>query len=89
MNIVKTPKEILDELKPCHWQYNKILDLDDKIHYGFIAQDLLKSFGTEYAFVDTDEEYLKVNYNEFIGVLTSIIKNQEQRILELERKINC
>lgn len=102
MNIVKeegalAPKEILKNLKPCHWKYKPDSDTDipglydDKIHYGFIAQDLLKSFGDEYAFVVNDgndeDAYLRVNYMQFIGILTSVVKDQEERIQKLENQI--
>jgi hypothetical protein len=79
----KTPQEILKELKPCHWKYKPETGLGDKIHYGFIAQDLLE-IGEEYAFVNQDEKYLRVNYQEFIGILVSVIKDQEERISKLE-----
>ena len=102
MNIVKrkdvlSPSEILKKLKPCNWKYKpdnetNIIGLcDDKIHYGFIAQDLLETFGDDYAFVIKDstceDSYLKVNYIQFIGIITSVVKDQEKRIQKLENQI--
>lgn len=81
------PKDILKELNACSWKYNNEMGLGDKIHYGFIAQDLLKSFGSEYAFVDETQEFLKVNYHEFIGIFASILKSQQDDINTLKDQI--
>lgn len=83
-----TPREILTRLLPCSWRYNKIKpELGDKIHFGFIAQDLLRAFGDKYGFVDTTNDYLKVNYTEFIAPMVSIIMEQDARIQQLEQKL--
>lgn len=65
------------------------MDLDEKIHYGFLAQDLLASFGDEYAFVakDKNSDYLKVNYFEFIAPIVSIVKKQQEEIENLKKEI--
>ena len=83
-----TPKEILDKLNPYQYRYNKMKDLGNQINFGFMAQDLLESFGSDYAFVDTTDEYYKVNYHQFIGILTSVVKEQQQELdaLKIEMK---
>jgi hypothetical protein len=83
----KNPKEIIDKLKACTWRYNNIKHLDDKIHYGFIAQDILEAFGDEYNFVDDSEEFYKVNYLEFIAPIIHVVQEQERNIKYLEYKI--
>lgn len=83
-----TPCDIVFQLKPCTWRYNTTIPgLGDKIHYGFLAQDLVYSFGDEYGFVDTTGEYMKVNYGEFIAPLTKVVQDQEQRIIQLEQQL--
>lgn len=79
--------EIFNKLRPVKWQYNKIKNLGDKIHFGFIAQEL-QELGKDYAFVDDSGEYLKVNYTEFIGILTSVVKQQQQEINILKEEIS-
>jgi hypothetical protein len=82
-----TPQEIIQRLKPCTWKYNSIKDLGDKTHFGFIAQEVLETFGSDYNFVDTSEEYLKINYFEFIAPLVKVVQNQDLKIKELEERI--
>jgi hypothetical protein len=87
-----TPREIIKKLKVVRWVYNSIKQLGDKVHYGFIAQDLLETFGDKYNFVSTEEEFMKVNYEELIGPIVGFINEldekidaQEKRITELEK----
>jgi len=82
-----TSKQIINDLKPCSWIYKSETGLGDKTHFGFIAQDLLNSFGDECDFVDQTNEYMKVNYLEFIGVLTSVVKQQQDDIAKLQEQI--
>lgn len=81
------PSEIIRRLKPSSWKYNKIKQLGNKIHYGFIAQDVLQEFGNDYNFVDETEEYLKINYVEFIGPMVTVLQEQADQIQQLEHKI--
>lgn len=64
-------------------------ELGDKTHFGFIAQDLLELFGSDYGFVDESGQYLKVNYMEFIAPLVKVIQEQDKRIQELEEQIGA
>lgn len=79
-------QDIFNKLKPVRWRYNDKKDLGDKIHFGFIAQDLLE-LGDEYGFVDKSGEYLKVNYFEFIGILTSVVQAQQEEINILKDEV--
>ena len=83
-----TPKEIIFRLKPCTWRYNDVLpNLGDKLHYGFIAQDLVREFGDDYGFVDQSGEFMRVHYTEFIAPAIAVIQEQEDRIKQLEKQI--
>ena len=83
-----TPKEIISRLLPCSWRYNDVKpELGKKLHYGFIAQDLLEEFGEEYGFVDTSGEYLRVNYMEFIAPLVHVVQEQNKKIKQLEQQL--
>ena len=62
-------------------------ELGDKTHFGFIAQEVLHSFGPTYGFVDESGQFLKVNYSEFIGPMVKIIQEQDKRISQLEQQI--
>ncbi len=81
-------EDIIYSLKPCQYRYNDIKIINDKINYGFIAQDLLNSFGEEYNFVVKDKTgYLMVNYDQFISPMVKVIQLQKQKIEELENRI--
>jgi len=80
-------REIIEKLKPCSWVYNDILELGDKIHFGFIAQELLDAFGSTYGFVEQGGDFLKVNYIEFIAPLVKIVQEHDARIASLEQQI--
>ena len=82
-----TPKEIFKKLNPCGWQYNGKNGSGDKYSYGFIAQDLLRDFGEKYDFVRKDGEYYSVDYGKFVGVMVQVIKEQEERIEQLENQL--
>jgi hypothetical protein len=90
---------LLEKLKPCMFRYDpdKLKGSDNKLHFGFIAQDLVELFPVdEYGIVviNPHNNNLMVNYNEFIGMLTkwqqqlySIIKVQQNQINALQEKI--
>lgn len=84
------PREIIQKLKVCRYKYNEKLPLGDKIQYGFLAQDLLSDFGDEYNFVvkDTESDYFKVNYYQFIAPLVSVVQEQQKEIECLREEIN-
>ena len=83
--------EIIKKLKPVKFKYNKTLSelSDERFHIGFIAQDLAQVFSMdEYAIVGEREGYLYVNYHEIIPILVMAIKEQQEKIKELEKKVN-
>lgn len=84
-----TPEEIISKLRPCHYHYNKVKELGDKVNFGFIAQDLLEDFGEKYNFVQKDEkeEFYQVNYHQFIAPLVSVVKKQQEELKLLKEEI--
>ncbi len=86
MNQSNTAEDIFNKLNPVKWKYNDKLDLGDKTHFGFIAQEL-QELGDDFSFVDDTGEYLKVNYNEFIGIMVSVMKQQQLDINKLKSDI--
>lgn len=84
-----TPKEIIEGLKPCSYKYNDNERFEDKVNFGFLAQDILDAFGDSYNFVTMDKEsqYYKVNYFQFIAPLVSVVKEQQAEIKLLKEEI--
>lgn len=86
--------DLVDELKPVRFMYNWGTDYT----YGFIAQDVRdvipELVGVKHGEGDPEDGYLGLNYDAFVPILTAklqkhtrIIKEQEDRIAELERQI--
>lgn len=82
--------DLVDRLKPAYFK----LKLDNKSHFGFIAQDVLEV--TPEIVFDINvpdgeggisESYMALNYHEFIPILTAKIQSQEKRIKDLEDKV--
>lgn len=84
--------EIINKLKPVIFKYNDIIPelKDDKIHMGFMAQDLQELFGKNYAIVskNKDTDYLMVQYHELIAPLTKAIQELSKKVEDLEKKLN-
>ena len=79
-----SPEEIIDNLRPATYK----LKIDNKYHYGFIAQDVLEKFGDEYDFVTKGQDgYFALNYHEFIAPIVSLLKKQSEEIRYLKQKI--
>jgi len=81
--------EIVNKLKPIKFRYNDIIsNSDNKVHMGFIAQDLLEIFGPEYAVVKENDDtgYLTVSYHELIAVLVKSIQELSQQVSKLENQ---
>lgn len=76
------------QLKPVTYTWNKAgkdKGGNDKIQYGFIAQEVEKAI-PDAVFTDKDG-YKSVNYIEVIPVLTQKIKDQDQIIKELIKRV--
>lgn len=85
------PKDLIRRLKntTASYRYNKVKDLGDKVHFGFMAQKLVEEFGEDYAFVrkDPNGEYWMVDPGEFIAPIVSVINDQQDQIDELKRML--
>jgi len=78
--------EIVKKLKPCEFKWKTGI-FDDKIHFGLIAQDVEKIFPKDkYGIVENKEEFLMINYQEFIPFLVKAIQELEEKIKVLEEK---
>ncbi|HCA05970.1 tail fiber domain-containing protein [Chryseobacterium sp.] len=75
------------ELNPIKYNFKKGIDEkinDEKIHFGFSAQEVQKIFPN---LVNEKKGYLRVNYIEFIPLLLQQIQDQNERIEALEETI--
>jgi hypothetical protein len=92
---------IFDTLKPVKFEYSKDF-LGKGTHFGYIAQDVVKSFENEgesidgYSFIyqaeiedDSDEQYYQLNKSDFIALNTWQIQKLKSRIVELENRLEA
>lgn len=70
----------LNKLEPVQYKYNG----DTKIHYGFIAQNVERSFPE--LVISMQSDYKAVNYTEFIPILLKKIQLLEREVKELKDK---
>jgi hypothetical protein len=60
-------------------------NFDDKLHFGFLAQEIQKSYPN---LVSEDEKgYLSLNYTEFIPLIINAMQEQNAKIIKLEQEI--
>ena len=92
---------IFHTLKPVKFEYSKDF-LGKGTHFGYIAQDVVKSFENEgesiedYSFIyqseiedDSDEQYYQLNKSDFIALNTWQIQKLKSRIEELENRLEA
>jgi len=92
---------IFDSLKPVHFEYSKDY-LGQGIHFGYVAQDVIKSFEDngekveDYAFIyesamedDLTKKYYQLNQTEFMALNTWQIQKLKNRIAELENRLDA
>tara|TARA_Y100001938_G_scaffold31118_1_gene42400 strand:- start:1808 stop:2485 length:678 start_codon:yes stop_codon:yes gene_type:complete len=78
--------QMLRELKPVSFYYNKEYSLDpERKHYGFIAQEYKEQL-PDATYTDESTGKLCIDTNELIGVLVAAFKELEGRITRLEVK---
>lgn len=82
--------EIVKKIKPCkfHYKSDGVMCFDEKIHFGFVAQELNEVFPKEeYNIVQVgDGGYMKVNPGEIVPILVKCIQELSERIEELEKE---
>lgn len=61
-------------------------DKPERLHHGFIAQDLLSARSDE-AIVSKGKEYYSVEYDELIADLVNVVQDQEKRISDLAKRL--
>ena len=79
----KTPNVL--NLNPVKYSFKS--DINNKIHYGFIAQDVEKIYPE--LVKSSDLGYKTVNYIEIIPLLLSKMKDMQGEIDELREQIEC
>lgn len=85
---LETKKSIdfINQLKPVQYKFKKDLNT---IHHGFIAQDVnqIVDGWNVVKKANNEEETLSLRYTEIIADLVVVVKDQNKRISELEKKI--
>ncbi len=80
-DITKIDPETAKHLLPVKFRFKG----DDKIHYGFIAQDVQKVIPD--VVQESEDGYLTLTYHELIAPLYALVQEQEDRINRLEARI--
>ena len=79
----------MKKLRGVYYKWKEVEDvkkLDDNRHIGVIAQDVIKVFPE--LVNQRPDGYYAVDYDKMIGLLIEVVKVQEERIKNLENKLN-
>lgn len=86
--------DFINKLKPCSFQYkqkneNGLIDDNDLVHLGFLAQDIKKVLNdSNYAIVKkVDNGYLVVDYGELIAPIVKSIQELDKKVEDLKNGI--
>ena len=82
-DIVKIDTDIAKHLLPVKFRFKG----DDKLHYGFIAQDVQKVIPD--VVDESTDGYLTLTYHELIAPLYALVQEQEDRINQLETRLKA
>lgn len=82
-DITKIDPETAKHLMPVQFRFKG----DDKLHYGFIAQDVQKVIPD--VVDESTDGYLTLTYNELIAPLYALVQEQEDRINQLEIRLKA
>ena len=80
-DITKIDPETAKHLLPVRFRFKG----NDKLHYGFIAQDVQKIMPD--AVQESEDGYLTLTYHELIAPLYALVQEQEKRIEALEKQL--
>lgn len=80
-DITKIDPETAKHLLPVRFRFKG----DDKLHYGFIAQDVQKVIPD--VVDESTDGYLTLTYHELIAPLYALVQEQEKRIEALEKQL--
>ena len=86
IQLISNPIEKVQQLRGVEFDWNDLSEKRGQHEYGVIAQDVQKIFpelvNKRY------NGYLGVDYDKMIGLLIEVVKVQEERIKNLENKLN-
>ena len=82
-DITKIDSEMARRLLPVKFRFKG----DDKLHYGFIAQDVQKVMPD--VVHEGEDGYLTLTYHELIAPLCALVQEQEDRINQLEIRLKA
>jgi hypothetical protein len=82
--------DIVNNIRPVTFTYKESYSKDQNVQTGFIAQELSKALeNTNYVdgVVQSGSEHLNVAYQSLIPILTKAIQEQQDQIVELQKKL--
>ena len=84
-NIAEIGADIAKRLRPVSFNY--VGDDTQKVHYGFIAQEVEPVLPSTVS--EGRDGYLSLNYQELIAPLYALVQEQEKRITQLEARLKA
>lgn len=84
-NIAEIGADLAKRLRPVSFNY--VGDDTQKVHYGFIAQEVEPVLPSTVS--EGKDGYLSLNYQELIAPLYALVQEQERRITQLEARLKA
>ncbi len=85
INPISKGLDVLQKLKL--YEYNYTFEEGDRVHYGFMAQELQKVLPNLISIGDDDQNTLSINYTETIPIIIKAIQDQQEIINNQNQKI--
>ena len=88
--VIDKAKSFIMALKPREYKFIKELSHSDRLHHGFIAQEVKEAMQDDWGVYIHDKEidFIGLRYDELIADMVAVIQDQEKRIEALERAIH-
>ena len=88
--VIKKAKSFIMSLKPRQFKFTKDISTSNRLHHGFIAQEVKEAMTEDWGLYveDKEQDFIGLRYDEIIADLVAVVQDQEKRIESLERRLD-
>jgi phage minor structural protein len=88
--VIEKARSFVMALKPREFKFKKPISTSDRLHHGFIAQEVKEAMDGDWGVYceDKEKDFIGIRYDELLADMVSVIQDQQKRIEELERRVD-
>lgn len=88
--VIEKARSFIMALKPRKYKFAKDLSTSDRLHHGFIAQEVKEAMSEDWGIYceDKEQDFIGLRYDEFLADMVAVIQDQQKRIEALERRVD-